>query len=174
MTLRALAFTLALSTFATAQSAKVNYFGLGCGPTPPFGTPRIEVLAPPRIGALVPIACNDLFARDLGGGCFWGGLAFLAFGASATKWGGLPLPVTLPGILTQQYPCFIWSSVDVLLPWTLTYGPTTTQITLPNDPALIGQRLYAQWICWYNSTIHCPLPFSYWMTSNAAEMVIGQ
>lgn len=158
----------------------VRYFGFACGPASPEGMPTISVNFEPRIG-------QGLWLRLFGtwgylglGDCKHRGQAFLLVGSSNQSWGGVPLPFVIPLAMTWGYACLAHVSGEVLLQVS---GPlasqgsseaASTSFMIPNLPALVGQRLYLQWLVQrWQVGINCPHPWPYFYTSNAAEITIG-
>ncbi len=165
---------------APVVAPHVRYFGFSCGPSSPEGTPTISVSFEPRIG-------RGLDARLFGTWGYLGlydckhrGQAYLLIGASNQTWGGVPLPFVLPLSLTQGAACLAQVSGEIVLQ---VAGPLAGKgsseaaalaFMIPNVPALVGQRLYLQWLVQrWQVGITCPLPWPYFYTSNAAEITIG-
>lgn len=69
-----------------------------------------------------------------------GAPAILAIGSSDFSWGGLPLPLSLPG------GCSLLVSPDQTLPTTTdAAGDASFTFVVPNDPALSGLIMFGQW-----------------------------
>ena len=66
----------------------------------------------------------------------------LAFGASASQWGGLSLPVALPG--TGSPGCSASISLDVVVPVLNTGSGGSLTLGIPTNASLIGQAYYNQ------------------------------
>lgn len=86
----------------------------------------------------------------------------------------------IPPALTLGYPCLALVSGDLVLRAErplLAQGSSVASyagFTIPNLPALVGQRLYLQWLVQrWQVGITCPHPWPYFYTSNAAEITIG-
>ncbi|MCB9868931.1 MAG: hypothetical protein H6837_03685 [Planctomycetes bacterium] len=67
--------------------------------------------------------------------------ATLMVGASRTQWGSIPLPFEL-GLLNAPG-CYLYCSLDA---WQPIGKERTLVVTIPDDPSLIGQTVYAQWL----------------------------
>jgi hypothetical protein len=66
--------------------------------------------------------------------------------------------------------CDLLCSWDVVEPMRASAGPRTFQI--PNQPSLLGARVYQQYILYY--LVVGQLIFDFWIVSNGGEMVIGR
>ena len=161
---------------AVHAQAAVNYYGSSCGLPSPWGTPLIRVGGLPRLGTNLTISglgMADHQFNNLQPPCWFRGTGFLFLGASNQSWRGFPLPFILPFELTASFPCRVWAGPGALAGPTLGGLPPIAFLSIPNDPSLLGSRVYAQW--WINSFLEgCdPYRWNAWVTSDAAELVIG-
>jgi len=161
---------------ALHAQAAVNYYGTSCGLPSPWGTPLMRVGGLPRLGMGVSFMALGMSVHRFDNRqppCEFRGVGFLFLGASNQSWRGMPLPFLLPFELTASFPCRVWAGPDV---WV---GPPSglppyIGVGIPNDPSLLGSRVYAQW--WIQSILTgtCfPYQWNAWVTSDAAELVIG-
>ena len=180
--LRILALTLLVacgltgSNAAHAQAA-VNYYGSSCGLPSPWGTPRINVGGLPRLGTNLTVSSLGMSDHQFSNGrppCWFRGVGYLFLGASNQSWRGVPLPALLPLDLTANYPCMVWAGPDSWAGPALGGLPPIAFVGIPNDPNLLGVRVYTQW--WIQTYLvgDCgPYQWLAWVTSDAAELVIG-
>lgn len=93
--------------------------------------------------------------------------AVFATGFSATSWNGVPLPLAMDALgLTG---CTLWISPDFLSASPALSGASSYSLTLPNDPLLVGQRLWQQGLSFEAPGFN---PFGA-VLSNATELTIG-
>jgi len=162
---------------ALHAQAAVNYYGTSCGLPSPWGTPLMRVGGLPRLGMGVSFAAIGMSVHRFDNRqppCEFGGSGYLFLGASNQSWSGMPLPFLLPFELTASFPCSVWAGPDALAGPTPAGLPPVAFIWIPNDPSLLGSRVYAQW--WIQSFLSgtCfPYQWNAWVTSDAAELVIG-
>jgi hypothetical protein len=109
-------------------------YGAGCPGS--AGTPNLQALAPtwPSIGTTFTLQVGNVPAAP--------GLAFLAFGLSATSWNGNALPFALAAIGAPG--CFVHASPDGALLLVAGGGAATLSVAIPDDRALLGTVLYHQ------------------------------
>ena len=179
--LRVLALTLLVACGFTGSNAvhaqaAVNYYGSSCGLPSPWGTPLMRVGGLPRLGMGVGFMALGMSVHRFDNRqppCEFRGVGYLFLGASNQSWRGFPLPFLLPFELTANYPCGVWAGPDALAGSTLGGLPPIAFLSIPNDPSLLGSRVYAQW--WIQSFLQgCdPYRWNAWVTSDAAELVIG-
>ena len=179
--LRILVLTLVVACGFTGSrtvhaQAAVNYYGSSCGLPSPWGTPRINVGQLPRLGMGVSVSALGMSVHQFDNRqppCEFRGRGFLFLGASNQSWRGVPLPFLLPFELTASFPCRVWAGPDALAGPTLGGLPPIAFPYIPNDPSLLGARVYAQW--WIESFLQGCDPYRWyaWVTSDAAELVIG-
>jgi hypothetical protein len=106
--------------------------------------------------------CRNLYT-------FW-----IAMGVSRTVMQGLPLPYRMPeGIF---YPMILGGpACDILCSWEIfqTTGMNggSVRIPIPNDPALIGARVYQQF--WIRATEWCSTPLDWLLMTEGGIMTIG-
>jgi len=162
--MRAMFFLLALSCarFLGAQTAAFTPYGHSCGNwgSPP-SQPQIVALGTPKIGARVLIDVVGVPRYQVGQQCW----LVLFTGTSRSSWLGQPLPYALSVGLMNTVGCDLLCSVEIA-----SYGDGVV-FDIPEDPRLVGVRLYHQWF------IEClvrgiPI-FGFRVTSNAGEMTIG-
>ena len=73
------------------------------------------------------------------------GNAFLTFGGSSTSWGALALPFDLTPLGGGG--CSVLASFDLVVPTTLDgAGLGSVAFGVPNDPSLLGQPFFNQWV----------------------------
>lgn len=116
----------------------VSTLGLGC-PDGRGVIPRVGCSYVPALGQ--PFAINLSRVRSAAG-------ALLALGLSSTAWSGLPLPYDLTPLGMPG--CLLHTAVDATA-FTVTAGPATKgraslPMVIPNDTALRGCNLLAQWL----------------------------
>ena len=158
----------------------VRYFGVTCGPASPEGSPRIEIMLDPRIGGGAIANLYGTWAYVGPGDCKMRGQAYLLVGASNQQAGGVPLPYMLPLPLTMNFPCLAHVSAEVIIKSEVplrgmgSSNASYAGFAIPNLPALVGQKLYLQWLVQrWQVGINCPWVYPYFFTSNAAEITIG-
>lgn len=113
--------------------APFTAFGAGCP-----GAVGVPALAPaqgsePRLGLTLQLQVTSVPA---------GNIVALAFGASKDLWGTTPLPLDL-SFLTMNG-CSLFVSPEVLTSAVANGGLAEFPLLVPNDPALLGQKLYTQ------------------------------
>ena len=161
---------LAVSCMLHGQAPSITYYGITCGPQPPAGMPRIVVHNLPRLGQMVSVQQTGMTVQVFPG-CTHSFTMFLAFGASQTQIGGVPLPALLPLSLTASYPCWLWTSADYIggAQWIV------EAFIVPNDVALIGKHLYIQWLVYsWNDGPFCFPYYQRWFASDCADLLIGR
>lgn len=120
--------------YYTLSPATYGSFGTGCAGT--AGTPALRTASPferPWIGGTLHVDVANVPA---------GNATAILVGASRSQWGavGLPLslaPIGMPG-------CSLLASPDVVLAIPNPAGTATLTLSVPNEPALIGQSFYNQ------------------------------
>ncbi|MEZ5966880.1 MAG: hypothetical protein R3F56_23775 [Planctomycetota bacterium] len=89
-------------------------------------------------------------------------------GVSRSSYLGWPLPLQIPPwMMNYTGNCDLLCSREIVEP----VNPATVQIHIPQEPRLIGAKLYHQWYIWYFVTGSFPDSFS--IVSNGGEMTIG-
>ncbi|MCI0587180.1 MAG: hypothetical protein L0323_10105 [Planctomycetes bacterium] len=120
-------------TIDPCQAGGIASFGSGCG-TGLFGCLGTSTLT---LGECPLVASPVTFRLSNGPA---NAPSALALGASNTSWMGVPLPIPI------GLGCSILVSLDVFLPPTFTdsLGLALFSASIPADPALVGQTVYAQ------------------------------
>jgi hypothetical protein len=115
----------------------VDVFGAAC-PAGSRNQPRVAVGALPRLGATVDLSVQYMSSLP-------GAPAFLAFGLSDQLWNGAtPLPFDL-GLLGAPT-CSVLVDLAALVATQLDpSGAASYPLTVPNQPALLGGAVFAQW-----------------------------
>ena len=119
------------------QPGSVQNYGTTCGPSACgtlTGTPRLSARTCPALGSTLRLSATGL-------ACAISGPAvptLLVLGVSRSTWGGVPLPLPLPG------GCFLNTSIDVQIPLNPPRATVDFDFTLPNQSFLRGQMLFAQ------------------------------
>ena len=135
-------YSTALYTFSiglySGAPIGVTTFGVACGTGGQL--PRIGATGSPRIGKDYDINLSNVVP---------GLTAFLAIGFSNTTWMGVPLPFDL-GVIGMAG-CDLSVSPDAVFTAltrevTPGLGAATVDNAIPNDPALLGSTVYAQWL----------------------------
>src|SRR5262245_8339126 len=119
-------------TISPCPSGGISSFGTGCGSGAACGGPATLTLQDcPLNGTTATFRLANGPANSP---------SALALGGSNTSWSGVPLPIPI-GI-----GCSILVSLDVILPGPLTSieGLALFPGSIPADPALVGQTLYAE------------------------------
>ena len=116
--------------YGAVRPGTVTPFGSGCAGT--AGTPAVRG-TPPYIASTFRLEMTNIGASGRG---------VFHIGASRTMWNGNPLPFDLGGLGAPG--CRLLVGVDVLLGGTRSGSLWTLAVTLPNDPSLIGQSVFAQ------------------------------
>lgn len=114
-----------------AGHARVVRFGLGCRTALP--APDLTLSAPPVLGTVVQVEMRALAP---------GAPAALLAGVSDAAFAGVPLPLGLAGLGAPA--CVLWTSVEVAVPFLPAAAAVVVPWALPDDPALIGGRAFAQ------------------------------
>jgi len=114
---------------------KLRVVGQSCQGT--AGTPSLYKYANglPRVGKLLDVDLNHLPTGAAN-------TPFLTIGASNTNWNANVLPLNLISIGMPN--CFVYSSLDVVLVLPNLGGSAGASLLLPNNPPLVGQKLYLQ------------------------------
>ncbi|MCI0587179.1 MAG: hypothetical protein L0323_10100 [Planctomycetes bacterium] len=119
-------------TIDPCTAGSISSFGAGCGNGAACGGPATLTLEDcPVIGTTVTFRLANGPANAP---------SALALGASNTSWMGVPLPIPI------GLGCSILVSLDVILPGPMT-GPEGLALfpgSIPADPALVGQTIYAE------------------------------
>jgi len=68
--------------------------------------------------------------------------AVMLYGASATAWGSVPLPLSLAAFGAPG--CSLYVSPDVMVGVSMPSGAVQVSLTIPNDPVLVGAELLQQ------------------------------
>lgn len=154
-----------LSFSATAQTAQVIHYGVGCSWN---GTPlAIGVQGAPQIGTT--------FTIDYTGPNFAGPLST----QPVLVLGTAPDSALIPTTFLPQQPgqCFVW--VQPLLfapmPTAATGGFVLSQdVVVPNDATLLGLQFFAQWMA---TVVQCgivpPCTLEALPTSDALQLIVG-
>ncbi len=133
-----------------------SYYGTRCGPT--GRAPYIYVdVSQPTVGTPVPFRAQPMAPSSA---------AFLAVGLSRTSSGAIPLPYSLaphgaPGCSVQADPLVTMLAVS-------DGAGVVTRSMVFGAPALVGQAVYAQWICLDPTANALGMT-----TSDGASMVLG-
>jgi hypothetical protein len=117
--------------------ASPNYGG-GCPPASTGLLPKIQQIAPPIVGQPWQMRVIDAVPNSM---------AMLVAGRGDLSYAGSPLPQAL-SVLGGQPHCFLLSGAQfqfAAIP-TSASGQATNNRALPNDPTLIGTKLYSQWL----------------------------
>lgn len=136
-----------------------RYFGTPCSPVPGdnvLGTGRLGI-GNPGMAIMSPqtLSGRGSFARIYGG-------------LSNTSWAGLPLPYSLAPLGAPG--CSLYISFDWEWPhiWPRGRGFELAALDLPNDPTLVGRKIYVQGVNF--DRLSNPLGLA---PSQAAEIVVG-
>lgn len=113
-----------------ASGARFLLFGGSCGQPAPHLSSRSR----PTLG-------NQTFAVDLVGGAPLRASAFVLGLSDSAALGALPLPWPLPSGCELRA-----SPDDVVFQLTDASGNATRSLPIPNQPALLGMRLFGQWL----------------------------
>lgn len=143
-------------TYRPVSPASVTPFGIGCFVTSGV---QLEERSLPYIG--LP------FEQAVVGASPAAAVGVVAFGLSSTAWSGAPLPLDL-GVVGAPS-CSLLVSLDVSLPMLLSGGQGSVTWTLPNAPAAVGSRFYAQGVV-LDPTSPLPLQID---ATGGRELVIG-
>ncbi len=139
----ALAFSLLGLAPVCAQGSYVTY-GQGCWSLgEPGARVTLSASGSTRIGGTLTVSFSNPRWQTRN----WGVVPTLITGMSDRAWAGLTLPLPV-SVLVRAPDCMLYCSVDVVVPLSGIWGSTSGAITLriPNDPGLVGLRLYQQWI----------------------------
>ncbi len=119
-------------TISPCPAGAISSFGTGCGSGAACGGPATLTLQDcPVNGTIVTFRLANGPANAP---------SALALGGSNTSWMGVPLPIPI------GLGCSILVSLDVILPGPLTAsdGLALFPASIPADPALVGQTVYAE------------------------------
>ena len=95
--------------------------------------------------------------------------AAMFLGFSKTLWNGLPLPLSL-GFIGADPSCSILAEGFAILPMTTSAaGNGGKNVTIPNNPSLIGMHVYTQ-VVGIDPFVSAPLKL---VTSNGLDMLVG-
>ncbi|MCA8974316.1 MAG: hypothetical protein KDC98_06315 [Planctomycetes bacterium] len=119
-----------LAVFGLTQASATPY-GQGCSSS--LGVPALGALngSRPVLGTTFQAAINNV-----------PGTAVIGFGASNTSWGGLTLP--FDGAALGAPGCILQAALESTVTTGAVAGTVSTNLTIPNQPALIGAVLHAQ------------------------------
>ena len=116
----------------SVQIARPSYV-INCVTPPVYQVPSMSTAGLPNLGATYDLQLSDALPTAIG---------VLASGLNDEVYQGIPLPVTLPGTAD----CDLLVSADVLdVVITDPAGGAGFQMVIPNDPAVVGARLFHQW-----------------------------
>jgi hypothetical protein len=118
--------------YTGAPTARFTTFGQGC-PTS-VGTPSIEAISLPQIGANFEVAIGNLPAST--------NFLLIAEGFSQTTWNGNPLPYSLAPLGVAG--CSLEVAADLLFGLGASNGSATLSLVIPNTPSLINFTYYMQ------------------------------
>jgi hypothetical protein len=150
-----------------AQSAAYTHFGTDCSSTT-WRPVTFRALGVPRIGTTFHVE-----TESSSGGVGGSTTTFLFTGVSRTSYGGLRLPfdVTTLRTIGRDFCGLLYVSIDVnqQMPYR-GVQPQLVQVPfqVPNDPALVGQRLYQQVL----QVVSIPHEIDYYL-SRAGEALLG-
>jgi Galactose oxidase, central domain/Kelch motif len=117
----------------TKTLAATRTFGTGCAGS--AGTPKLEFVLPPYIGAPTSLSLSSLPNSTFS-------IPFLYVGASDKSWGAITLPWGLGPIGAPK--CTTYVSSDILFRLTASSGGATLTTTIPWLPALVGNSAFVQ------------------------------
>ena len=154
-----------LSFAATAQTAQVIPYGVGCSWN---GTPlAIGVQGAPQIGTT--------FTIDYSGPNLSSTLSTQPVLVLGTAPDGTTIPVTF--LPQQPGGCFVWVQplLFAAMPGAPTGGFVTSQdVAVPNDATLLGLQFFAQWMA---TVVQCgfapPCSLEALPTSDAVQLIVG-
>jgi hypothetical protein len=163
------ALLLLLVAAVPAQSAAFSTFGAGC-------TFQNQTLA---IGARGLPQLGTLFAVTYSGPCYVSSPG-QQIARPMLGLGFAPTNVVLPAnLLPQQVPnCTVWIQPQLILPTQV--DPVTNnwavpmQLPLPNQPALLGLNVLAQWVTLFSQCGFAGCGYAAVLTSDAAIMTLGR
>jgi hypothetical protein len=163
LSLAVLCLLLTLAT-APAQQASYTTYGPACGGTygDPPTMPQLWATGLPRLGAsfLVHYQGPRFNCRYYVG-------AAIATGLSAVA---VRIP-NLGSIVLGGPNCWLLTSAEVVQ-WLHPLSGPRANFAVPNDPALLGVRLYQQW--WLFYSVECPQdPQGYLFMTNGGALTIG-
>lgn len=117
-------------TWAQTGLVKIPAYDLLTGGTPP---PVLSAAAAPAVGKAFQLDVKQ--APN--------GAAIAVFGASATAWGPIKLPLDLSAVAPG---CVVFQGLDLLLTAGVASGTGKVVVPIPNNKALIGSKFLNQWI----------------------------
>ena len=107
---------------------------INCLTPPVYQVPAMSTAGLPNIGTSYDLQLADALPLTIGA---------LASGLTDEFYQGIPLPVTLPGTVD----CELLVAGDVLdVVVTDANGDAGFQMAIPNDPSVVGARLFHQWV----------------------------
>jgi hypothetical protein len=169
---------LSLLGAASAQSWSAVPFGSGCGdlafPWYP-NTPICGYSGQASPGATLTLQYGGSTAYNAGTGPFFEYRPMLVLGLSDGAWGNVPLPWLLPSAWNPWVTCQLLVAPDLIVPmqainaWSYA---SSYALPIPNDPQLIGFRLFAQWAVVYTQFGIFPA-WSRISMSNALAITVG-
>ena len=138
-----LAFSLLGLAPVCAQGSYVTY-GQGCWSLgEPGARVTLSASGSTRIGGTLTVSFTNPTWQSRN----WIVVPTLVTGMSDRTWAGLTLPFGIFHVPVVAPDCMLYCSVDVVVPVGSSRNNRSGSVTLqiPNDPRLIGLRLYQQW-----------------------------
>ena len=178
--MRAVTFVLLLGALP-AQSWSVTPFGSGCWDLQPAWNPNPVTTTSGQAtpGFTLILNYGGPTAYNAGTGpVFYEYRPALILGLSNQVTSGVPLPWTLPAVLTRA-PCQLLVSADVIEfmnPVNPASYASSFALPIPNNPQLIGLTFFAQWSVFNNTFPILPIlgpPGTVISTSEALAITIG-
>ena len=139
-------------TWVITGSVKIPSYEILTGGAP---AAQLSTTTPPSLGTL--------FQLDLSQAT--NGAVVAIFGASATQYGPIPLPLDLGAVAPG---CFVFQSFDWLLTAGASGGTAKINLPIPNNKALVGIKFLNQWLILDKGANALGLTFS-----NGGEGTIG-
>lgn len=159
---------LLLATTAAAQSASFTTFGSGC--TFQNQTLAIGAVGLPQLGTTFGVTYSGPSYVSSPGQQIAQPMLGLGFS---------PTNVVLPAnLLPQQVPnCTVWINPLLILPTQVDRNTgnwaTPMPLPLPNQPALLGMSVLAQWVTLFSQCGFAGCNYAAILTSDAAIMTLG-
>ena len=132
-----------LAASVYGQQASAEPYGFGCASNgDPFGS-YLSYTGVPRLGSTFSVN----FQTSRAPGVTTGGRLYTGF--SRQTWAGMRLPIWIPGLgignTASSVHCMLWTSLDIDMGLVGGFTQGSMQLTVPNQPSLIGLQLYQQW-----------------------------
>lgn len=162
--------TLLMAVFAEVATAQGSFttYGQGCNNrgNPPSPPPTVTIMGIPAIGKTVMIHYS-------GGPTFSypsNTIRTLFTGVSRTSYLGWSLPLRVPPwLMNYTGDCDLLCSMDCVQ--VDSSSPPRPPIVIPDEPRLIGAKLYFQWHIMY--FVRSPIFDTFSIVSDGGEMTIG-